>query len=113
MQVSAKERRGVTCPQCGRGMPLSKALFREDFRCILCQVPLYVSVAYSRTLVLLSMITSLALLWTLGIRNLLLLLFLPLGFVVLTIMVRLAPLVVSPRVYMGKPSTMTKLDLSK
>ena len=112
-QMPTEERRGVRCPQCGRRMPLSKLLFRENFRCIRCQVPLHVSVAYSRVLVLLSAFTSLVLLWELGIRDLRLFLFyLPLGFLILTVMVRVAPFVVRPRIYVGKPSAITKLDLS-
>jgi|SRR5260370_15146427 len=113
MQGRIEEKRGVRCPQCGRRMPLSKLLFREDFRCIRCQVQLHVSVAYSRVLVLLSALTSLAVLWGLGIRDLRLFLFyLPLGFVILTVVVRVAPVVVPPRLYVGKPSVITELDLS-
>jgi hypothetical protein len=112
MQMST-ERPGVRCPQCGRRMPLSKLLFREDFRCIGCQVPLHISVAYSRVLVLLSALASLVLLWELGVRDLRLFLFyLPIGFLILTIMVRVAPFFVRPRLYVGKPSAITKLDLS-
>ncbi len=96
-------------------MPLSKLVFREDFRCIRCQVPLHVSVAYTRVLVLLSAFASLALLWILGIRDLRLFLFcLPLGFLILTVIVRAAPFVVPPRIRLGKPpSAITKLDLSQ
>jgi hypothetical protein len=113
MQAATSERRGVRCPQCGRRMPLSKLIFRENFRCIRCHVPLHVSVAYSRVLVVLSAVVSLALLWGVGIRNLwLFVLLLPLGFLILTLMVRAAPFVVSPRLNVGKPTAMTKLDLS-
>jgi len=95
-------------------MPPSKLVFREDFQCIGCQVPLYVSVTYSRVGVLLSAAISLALLWELGIRDLrLFFFFLPLAFFILTIIVRVAPFVVPPRLYAGKrPSAVTKLDLS-
>jgi hypothetical protein len=113
IKVQTKERRDVRCPQCGRPMPLSKLLFREDFRCMGCHVPLHVSVAYSRVLVLLSALASLVLLWELGIRDLRLFFFLlPLGFLILTLIVRAAPFVVPPRLYIGKPSVITKLDLS-
>jgi uncharacterized paraquat-inducible protein A len=114
MQMPGKERRGVSCPQCGRRMPLSKLLFREEFQCIGCQVPLHVSVAYSRVLVLVSAFTSLVLLWAFGIRDIRLFFFyLPLGFFILTLMVRVAPFLVPPRLYVGKPpSAITKLDLS-
>ena len=103
----------MRCPQCSRRMPPSKLIFREDFRCIQCHVPLHAPVLYSRVLVLLSAFLSLALLWISGIRDLRLFLFcLPLGFLILTVVVRVAPLVVVPRLYVGKPSVITKLDLS-
>jgi hypothetical protein len=59
--------------------------------------------------------SSLVLLWELGIRDLRLFLFyLPLGFLILTLMVRVAPFLVPPRLYVGKPpSAITKLDLSR
>jgi hypothetical protein len=78
-------------------MPPSKLLFREDFRCIQCEVPLHVSATYSRVAVLLSAVISLALLWELGIRDIRLFLFyLPLGFLILTVIARVAPFVVPP-----------------
>jgi len=68
-------------------MPPSKLLFRQDLRCIQCQVPLYVSATYSRVLALLSILASLTLLWELGIRDLrLFLFFLPLAYFILTLM---------------------------
>ena len=113
MPVPLEEKRGVRCPQCGRRMPLSKLLFREDFRCIRCQVPLHVSVAYSRVLVLLSAVASLAVLWELGIRDFwLVVFFLPLGFLILTLVARAAPFVLPPRLRVGRPGAITKLDLS-
>jgi hypothetical protein len=113
MRVPTEVRRGVRCPQCSRRMPFSKLIFREDFRCIQCQVPLHTSVLYSRVLVLLSAVLSLALLWIFGIRDLRLFLFyLPLGFLILTVVVRVAPFVVLPHLYVGKSSVITKLDLS-
>jgi hypothetical protein len=64
-------------------------------------------------MVLLSAFISLALLWGLGIRDLrLFLFFLPLGFLILTFVARLAPFVVRPHLYLGKPSAITELDLS-
>ena len=104
--------RYVCCPHCGARMPISRLFFRDDLQCSRCQTPLYVSVNYSRALVLLSGLISFVLLWAVGIRNIwLFLLFLPLGFPILTVMVRVAPILVYPRLYTGKPSTITKLDL--
>ena len=114
MQPPTTETRGVRCPQCGRRIPPAKLIFRGDFQCIGCQVPLHVSVAYPRVLVLLSIFTSLAVWWIFGIRDLRLFLFyLPLGFLILTVIARVALFAVPPRLYVGKPpSVITKLDLS-
>jgi len=93
-------------------MPISKLVFREDFRCVRCQTPLYVSVGYSRVLAVLCELISLVVLWTLGIGYVwLLLLFLPLSFVLMTVAVRVVPFIVRPRLYVGKRSTFVKLDL--
>lgn len=101
------------CPRCGGQIPASKLLFREDFHCVRCDAPLHVGVTYSRVLVLLSLLVSLAVLWATGARDVRLLLFyLPLGFLILTIVVRLAPFVVPPRLQLGKPTAFTRLDLS-
>ena len=102
----------VCCPHCGARISISNLLFREDFHCNRCQTPLHVSVNYSRILVLLSALISFLLLWAAGIQYLwLLLLSLPLGFLILTVVVRVVPLVVHPPLYVGKPSVFTKLDL--
>jgi hypothetical protein len=93
-------------------MPISKLFFREEFQCSGCHTPLHASVNYSRALVLLSGLASLALLWAVGMRNFwLFLLLLPVGFAILTIVVRVAPVLIRPRLYVGKPSAFTKLDL--
>jgi hypothetical protein len=104
----------VTCPQCGARWWPSKLIFRRDFRCSRCQSILHVSPTYSRALVLLSAFTSLALLWLLGIRDLRLCLFyVPVGFLVLTIMVRFVPLILAPRLFVGELSRTTGLNLSE
>ena len=66
----------------------------------------------------LSLAASAVLLWAVGIRDFrqflfYLLLYLPIGFLIFTVLVRVAPFVVPPRLYVGKPpSVITKLDLS-
>src|SRR6266704_1744049 len=104
--------RDVCCPHCDARISISKRIFREDLQCSRCQTPLHVSVNYSRALGLLSGLLSFVLLWVVGIRNLwLLLLFLPFGFLILTVVVRVAPFIVHPRLYVGKPSFFVKLGL--
>jgi hypothetical protein len=63
--------------------------------------------------ILLSAATSFVLLWELGIRDIrLFFLFLPLAYFILTLFVRVAPFVLPPRLYAGKPqSVITNLDL--
>jgi hypothetical protein len=94
----------VRCPECRGHIPCSKLLLRHDFRCIRCQTPLHPSLIYTRVLVLLSAASSCVLLWAVGIRDWRLFLFyFPVGFLILTLVVRVAPFVVRPRLYVGKP----------
>lgn len=104
--------RQLLCPRCQARIPISKLIFREEFRCGRCGTPLRVSANYSRALVLASELLSFALLWAAGIRNLwLFVLLLPLGFPILTILVRVAPYVVHPHLQTSEHSAFTKLDL--
>ena len=112
MRSSKTERGYVYCPRCAAKLPISKSLFRQDLRCSRCQTRLHVSVSYSRTLYFLSMLTSLALLWSAGIRDLwLLLLIFPVGFAFLTAAVRVMPFIVRPPLHIGKPGVFVQLDL--
>lgn len=112
---SKADRRHVLCPHCDVRISISKRLFREDLQCSRCQTPLYVSVNYSRTLVLLSALISFVLLWCARVRFFwLLVLLLPLIALVLSVLVRIAPFVVRPRLYVGEPpSVFTKLNLTR
>jgi hypothetical protein len=102
----------VRCPHCAARLANSKALFRQDLRCSQCQARLHVSVNYSRALYFLSLLISLVFLWAVGIRNLwLFVLYLPLGFVILTVMVRIAPYIVRPPLQVGEPGAFVQLDL--
>jgi hypothetical protein len=66
----------------------------------------------------LSLAASAVLLWAAGIRDFRQflfssLLYFPITFLILSVLVRVAPFVVPPRLYIGKPpSVITKLDLS-
>jgi hypothetical protein len=108
--------RYVRCPQCGGRIPLSKEVFREDFHCLRCEAPLHVSVWYSRFLALLSLAIAMALLRAGGASDLWsIVFFIPLGFIILTVLVRTVVFVVPPRVCVGTAfrgfTTFTTLDL--
>jgi uncharacterized paraquat-inducible protein A len=107
--------RYVKCPQCGGRVPLSRRVFSEDFHCIRCDVPLHVSVWYTRSLVLLSLAIAVVLLWAAGISDLWsLVLFAPLGFMIATVLARTAIFVVPPRLCVDAVrgfATFTTLDL--
>ena len=73
---------------------------------------MHVSANYSRALVLLSGLLGFVVVWFAGIRNVwLFVLFLPVGFAILTVVVRIAPLVVRPELDVGEPSAFARLDL--
>ena len=100
------------CPQCNGKIPVSKSLFREGFRCPRCDVPLRVATVYSRVLVVLSAAASFIVLWELGLRDLrIFLLCLPVGVLILTVLVRVAPFLVAPRLDLGSSDRATSLDL--
>lgn len=112
MRSSKTEPGYVSCPSCSAQLPISKSLFRQDLRCSRCQTRLHVSVNYSRALILLSAGLSLVLLWAAGIRNLwLFVLYLPLGFTIATVVVRIAPFIVRPPLRVGEPGFFVRLDL--
>jgi DNA-directed RNA polymerase subunit RPC12/RpoP len=108
-----KRTRKAQCPKCGQWIPVSKSLFREGFKCTRCQAPLRVSIVYLRVLALMAILASTIVLWLSHIQFIgILFFFLPLGFVFLTVLVRIAPLVVTPSLRGDKLSSVIKLDLS-
>jgi hypothetical protein len=110
--ISKTERGRVFCPRCAAPLSISKSLFRQGLRCSGCQTKLHVSVVYSRTLVFLSAVVSLGLLWIAGIRNLwLFVLYLPVGAVILSVAVRVVPFIVRPPLCIGQPTVFVELDL--
>lgn len=112
MPSSTTERGYVSCPHCYARLAISKSLFREDLRCNHCQTRLHVSVNYSRALIIFSAVISIVLLWAAGIRDLwLIVLYLPLGFVIGTVLVRTVPFIVRPPLRVGEPDLFIRLNL--
>ena len=90
--------RRVQCPQCFGPIPVSKAIFRRDNQCIHCGVKLQVAPICSRVLSVLSMVIGVCLMWEFGgnVFNIFVFAF-PMWFLVLFVMVRIAPYIVPPR----------------
>jgi hypothetical protein len=95
-------------------------MFRSDFRCPQCGVALGASALYARLLVLFSLLASVALVWG-GVRGLqscllipagFLALSLPIGLLVLTVLVRVAPFMVRPTLVMRQRYVLTGLNLT-
>ncbi len=110
--MSGKAERGQ-CPICRMRIPMSKEVFAKEFQCAHCGAPLFVPVAYSRALVALSGVTSCILAWLLGFRGILSfwLFALPALFPVASVMVRLAPHLVTPAFAPRRPPYITTLGL--
>ena len=103
------------CPACGDPVDAIDRLFRKDFHCEQCQTALHISATYCRTLWFLSVAIAFALLWVSGKRDTLRvsLFLLPTAFLILTIVVRIAPFLVAPALIAGEaPGNITTLGLA-
>lgn len=104
MSSNAKSR--GTCPICSHPVEISKKVFAADFQCGHCGAPLRVSTLYMRTLVLTGLLLGYSLAWKMGTGSMVvffwgitwrfLLLCLPLSFLILSFLVRIAPYLVKP-----------------
>ena len=113
-----------TCPICSHPVEISKKVFAADFQCGHCGAPLRVSTLYGRTLGLIGVLLGYSLAWKLGNGNMVvffwgvtwrfLLLCLPLSFLVLSFLVRIAPYLVKPTLVLRRTfeSHLTTLNLS-
>ena len=106
-------------------MAFDKRVFREELLCPGCGVRLFVSEAYSRVLVLTSVVLGYSLPWTFHIQRLLfpslgwlagLTVMLALGiasaFAILSILVRVVPRLASPTLVLRKEDPFTRLNLA-
>jgi len=111
------------CPICLHELPISKAVFSADFRCERCGSRLEVSTLYWRILGLLSVVSGYILAWEIGIHGPrlcgvipwgFLLLWMPIGFLALMLLVRIAPYLVKPTFVKRRTfeSHLTMLNLS-
>jgi hypothetical protein len=121
--MSTKHRPPATCPVCSQPVEMSKAIFSADFQCGHCGALLRVSKPYGRTLSLFGVLLGYPLAWEIGscgprscggIPWGFYLLCLPLTFLILSFLVRIAPYLVIPTLVTRRPfeSHLTTLDLS-
>jgi len=98
-------RRGLQCPSCGNRVVASREIFSEGLHCVQCGRLVHVPIVYTRTLVVLSGVIGLVLLWLAGARSVmtLSLLYLPVGFLVATVVVPTALIVAPPKLAVGRP----------
>src|SRR5438270_5365359 len=114
--------KSVECPACSGALEISRSVFRSDFRCPHCGAALEVSVLYTRFIVLLSLILACPPAWEIGIlgpRSCFFgipwgfyLFWLPLGFLILTVLVRIAPSLVRPTLVVRRPHHFMALNLT-
>jgi hypothetical protein len=113
------DHRSVACPSCSNPVKITRSIFR--FRCPHCDASLEVSALYTRSIVLLSVLLGYAFAWeigTLGPRFCFgvpwgfLLFWAPIGFLVLTLLVRIAPFLVKPKLVLRRPNDGTTLNLT-
>jgi hypothetical protein len=99
------DRKSVACPVCTGAVEISKSLFGLDFRCPHCGAGLKVSPLYGRILALFSVLIGYALAWKIGTYGPracfgipwgFYLLWIPIGFVVLSLLIRIVPFLVRP-----------------
>ena len=115
----------MRCPECGLRMAFDKRVFRQGFLCEQCGAKLLVSETYSRMLVVISIVLGFGLPWVVHLAKLLILVLgplagfiavlalgFPLAFVVLSLMVRVVPRLISPPLVLCHNDPITVLNLT-
>jgi hypothetical protein len=120
MMVNPKS---VACPVCSVAIELSRSVFLLDFRCPHCGAALKVSPLYTRIQVLFSVLVGYVLAWKIGTYGPracggipwgFYLLWIPIGFVFLSILIRTVPFLVRPTLVLRRPfeSHLTTMNLT-
>ncbi|MGB8061535.1 MAG: hypothetical protein WCF26_06560 [Candidatus Sulfotelmatobacter sp.] len=104
----------IQCPRCLASIVVPKSIYRTGGRCTQCGAELRVSPTYARVLSVLSMWVGVVLLWVVHVRVLDFFVFVvPMWLVVLSIMVRVVPHFVPPRLELrGSSETVLTLGLT-
>jgi hypothetical protein len=111
----------VACPACSILFKVSKSVFGSDFHCPNCDAGIEVSAWYTRSLVLLSVLLGYALAWRIGLLGPrspffdipwgFFLLWAPLGFLILTLLLRTVPFLIKPTLVLRSPGHVMTLNL--
>jgi hypothetical protein len=117
-------RNQMRCPRCNLEMVFDKRVFGREFQCERCGSKLFVSEIYGRMLMVISVVLGFGLPWIAHLHKLLisalgplagfiavLALGFPLAFVVLFLMVRLVPRLISPPLVLRHNDPITALNL--
>jgi hypothetical protein len=120
--MASKRISSTPCPACSGSVEISRPLFCADLRCPRCGVALGVSPLYGRVVVLLGILLGAVPAWEVGIHSarccllvmgsVFVLLWIPIGFLVLTVVVRVAPFLVKPTLVLRQRHRLTTLDLT-
>jgi predicted RNA-binding Zn-ribbon protein involved in translation (DUF1610 family) len=117
------DRKSVACPVCSAAVEISKSFFGLDFRCPHCGAELKVSPQYTRVLGIVSVLVGYVLAWKIGTYGPracggipwgFYLLWIPIGFVFLSILIRTVPFLIRPTLVLRRPfeSHLTTMNLS-
>jgi uncharacterized protein (DUF983 family) len=102
----------LRCPRCFGPMPVSTKSLRRGNKCAQCGSELRMSEIYARVLGVVSMVLGVSLLWAIHVRDLTLSFWaVPMWFVVLSVLVRIAPHVIPPRLELHDSGRFATLDL--
>ena len=101
---------------------MSRLVFLPDFACTHCGVSLKASLLYLRSIVVIAFLLGYALAWEMsricppsyifGIPTLFLLLWFPIGYLALVVIVRVVPFLVKPKLVLEWPSEFITLNLT-
>jgi hypothetical protein len=121
MEIALTFRRTTLCPACSMPVGVS-GVFLPAFACPHCGATLKVALFYIRFLVVFAGLCGYALAWEVsrlcppayffGIPTLFLLLWVPLGFIVLVVLVRVGPFLIKPRLVLEWPNYLTTLNIT-
>jgi hypothetical protein len=110
------------CPACSKAVVVSRLIFLPNFACPHCGAAIKFSLLYGRSLVILACLLGYALAWEVsricppaylfGIPALFLLLWIPIGYLTLTVLVRVVPFFIRPKLVLEWPSEFATLSLT-
>jgi len=115
-------RKNAHCPRCAGAVEVCRTVFRSDLKCPHCCADLRVSALYTRVIVIFSLILASVVAWEIarigptscfvGIPWAFYVLWLPVAFLMLTVIVRIAPHMVTPTLVLRRRDEFPTLNLT-